>query len=165
MRPVIDLSGQRFGLLTVRSVTLAPGQNRNRSTWWWCECACGGGVAARSDQLRSGGKTFCVQWRHPDMGRRRCDPMIPRNRHPMTYRYWESLCQQGKITEPDRWGRWDNFLHDMGERPSMEHVIRRRSRLLGYDYSNCFWTLKPRRKSEEIGNGDRSCGPDVRQAG
>jgi hypothetical protein len=38
-----------------------------------------------------------------------------------------------------RWGRFENFLSDMGARPSAGHSIERVNGLLGYSPDNCKW--------------------------
>lgn len=48
MGKFIDLTGQKFGKLTVIKRT----PNKNNRTMWLCECECGNEVEVRSDQLR-----------------------------------------------------------------------------------------------------------------
>lgn len=49
MRKPIDLTGQRFGRLTVTEKL----PSVNRQTMWWCKCDCGNDVAVRTDYLLS----------------------------------------------------------------------------------------------------------------
>lgn len=52
----IDLTGQRFGMLTV----LEPGQNtRNGRTTWLCRCDCGNLFVVQTKMLRSGKTWHC----------------------------------------------------------------------------------------------------------
>jgi len=51
MRPVIDLTGQRFGRLLVVERYVRTG-HRNR-TYWRCVCDCGNESIVRGDSLRS----------------------------------------------------------------------------------------------------------------
>jgi len=69
MRPFIDLTGQRFGKLTVID-PLSRRHNGNRSMFWLCRCDCGGSTEARADALKSGAKLSCGCLR----GGRRPDP-------------------------------------------------------------------------------------------
>lgn len=55
MGKLIDLTGQRFGRLSV--IKRAP--NKNNCTCWLCLCDCGKEVIVRSDLLRSGGTKSC----------------------------------------------------------------------------------------------------------
>lgn len=43
------------------------------------------------------------------------------------------------ITVCDRWQKFENFLKDMGSRPSNAHSLDRINNNLGYELSNCRW--------------------------
>ena len=51
----LDLTGQRFGKLTV----LAPAENVGRLTAWRCRCDCGQETVAVTKRLRDGHRTSC----------------------------------------------------------------------------------------------------------
>ena len=51
----LDLTGQRYGKLTV----LAPASNQGRNTAWYCRCDCGSELEVRTDHLRAGHITSC----------------------------------------------------------------------------------------------------------
>ena len=51
----LDLTGQRFGRLTV----IAPAENVGRRTAWRCRCDCGGELVAKTVHLRAGKVTSC----------------------------------------------------------------------------------------------------------
>ena len=53
---VHDLSGQKFGRLTVIGIDES---KQTRKTYWICECECGNIVSARSDGLQSGRTKSC----------------------------------------------------------------------------------------------------------
>jgi len=60
MRPIIDLSGRFFGVLTV----IDRGANDGRSPAWNCSCACGRPdcrqrILARGENLKTGNTTSC----------------------------------------------------------------------------------------------------------
>lgn len=46
------------------------------------------------------------------------------------------------ITVCDRWLTFENFLEDMGERPSLDHSIDRREVNGNYDAGNCRWLTR-----------------------
>lgn len=52
--PLLDLTGQVFGRLTVIRRTAT-----SKNTSWHCRCACGGGHIVRGDLLRRGRVTHC----------------------------------------------------------------------------------------------------------
>ena len=51
-----DLTGRRFGLLTVEGDS---GQRKNRYTLWRCRCDCGGEILVKRKQLLDGSVTDC----------------------------------------------------------------------------------------------------------
>lgn len=55
-RPVIDLTGQKFGTLTAVKVY---GRTKTLQATWLCQCDCGREVVVRSSSLRHGGRTHC----------------------------------------------------------------------------------------------------------
>ena len=57
MGKIIDLIGQRFGRLTVKSMAGSTGKNRN--TFWNCICDCGRMKAIDSQSLRRGRTKSC----------------------------------------------------------------------------------------------------------
>lgn len=57
---VIDLTGQRFGLLTVIKKVDKPRKNNNdRSAYWLCKCDCGGEIITSAHTLRIGKCNSC----------------------------------------------------------------------------------------------------------
>ena len=55
MPKFIDLTGQRFGRLTV----LGRAENRNKRVYWKCKCDCGKDIIASRNDLRSGDSQSC----------------------------------------------------------------------------------------------------------
>ena len=56
MSKALDLEGQKFGDLTVKSFG---GLTKHRHRLWLCECTCGNTVKTTTQQLRAGLKTNC----------------------------------------------------------------------------------------------------------
>ena len=54
-RKKVDLTGQRYGRLTV----LAPAENTGGRTAWLCRCDCGAEVVVRAQHLRTGHTKSC----------------------------------------------------------------------------------------------------------
>lgn len=53
------------------------------------------------------------------------------------------------ITVCERWNSYDNFLADMGHKPSLSHTIERRDNSKGYSPDNCYWaTMKQQMRNK-----------------
>jgi hypothetical protein len=137
MSPRLDLAGQVFGRLTA---LYCDGRKRGNATWA-CKCSCGTTVQhVRRDYLTSGQKKSCgclqsEQGKHGHAGKQ----ANGKKKSP-EYRTWVGIRQRcynprataykhygGKgITVDPRWiNSFENFLADMGLKPSRKHSIDR----------------------------------------
>jgi len=151
----IDMTGQRFGRLTVESRVGTIGKKAT----WLCRCDCGNSATILGDSLRRENTRSCGCLRRDEAvangiariahGHCAGDSMSP------TYRTWRAMitrCTNQKhvhyaryggrgVTVCERWMNFDNFLEDMGERPVGRTIDRINSNLLidGYSKANCRW--------------------------
>lgn len=151
--------GEKFGRLVVDSCA---GRTKTRQLRWLCKCECGGETTTVTYKLKSGHTRSCgclqkeraakAQTRHGLCGSPTYESwraMIARctNQKDKSFQ-WYGL-KGIKVCEP--WLKFDNFLSDMGERPS-GHTIERIDVNAGYEKSNCKWTRANRQQANTSAN-------------
>jgi len=145
---IIDMTGQKFASITALSVV---GKSASRDLKWLFHCECGNQFVANGYYARSGKITTC-----PDCAKKRVG--LASFKHGQTetpeYAIWSDIktrCYNSKtkafkdygergIIVCDRWlESFDNFVADMGKRPSKNHSIDRKDCNGNYEPTNCRW--------------------------
>lgn len=141
----IDLTGQRFGRLVVLARS-APDANSNAR--WSCMCDCGTARVVYGQSLGNGATQSCgCLAKEP--GRRQTHGASSSN----DYKSWAAMVQRctnpnnhkwprygGRgITVCERWRDYENFLADMGPRPSGMTLDRYPNNDGNYEPGNCRW--------------------------
>lgn len=150
MSGAINLSGDKYGRLTVISKAphrLVSGVKR---TVWNCVCECGGHIAVTTNSLRRGNTKSC--------GCQKRDATVARNtthgnsKHPL-YQRWAGMVQRCNnpnhigyknygakgVKVCESWLKFENFLADMGEPKPGESLDRYPNAGGNYEPGNCRW--------------------------
>jgi hypothetical protein len=143
-----ELTGQRFGRLTaLRDV----GKNKDGRFIWECMCDCGSITRVLSNSLKDGHTQSCGCLNKEIVS-------IIKTKHghsnALEYEIYKSIIQRctnernkqysdygGRgITICERWmNSVENFIADMGPRPSTKHSVERKDNSKGYSPENCKW--------------------------
>lgn len=160
---LIDITGQRFGRLTVQSKA---GYKGGRILWS-CYCDCGGEALALADNLKRGHTQSCGCFQK-DQARISGAQSVRHGessgkKQTTEYRSWTSMISRctnknlgamwgdygGRgITVCERWRSYPNFLADMGRKPTPSHTIDRKDVNGNYEPGNCRWATK----KEQVAN-------------
>jgi hypothetical protein len=158
--------GMRFGRLTVeRQVPSIKGL-----ATWLCFCDCGDTIIAKGALLRAGNVKSCGCLRR-EMGVARGHASARHGegmngKETPEYRAWTNMLS--RCNNPNhamysnyggrgirvciRWHIYENFLEDMGRKPSPKHSIDRIDNREGYRPGNCRWATCKEQNRNNRGN-------------
>lgn len=143
----VDLTGQKFGRWT--ALEYRP-KNKGRS-YYLCKCECGKEKEVAASIMKNGDSKSCGCLNAEVAAKR-----MTKHGQYLTpeYRTWQDIikrCHNPKTKCYPRYGgrgikvceRWrnsfENFIEDMGKKPSPKHSIERRENNGDYEPSNCHW--------------------------
>lgn len=153
MPPKISLIGHKFNRLFV--VAESNKRAASGAVMWKCVCDCGTTKIVDSNSLRGGRTRSCGCFnKEQAAARSTIHGECPRSGKSLTYLSWDSMIQ--RCTNPNsakfgvyggagvvvvkEWLVFENFMRDMGLRPSKLHTLDRFPNPSGdYEPSNCRW--------------------------
>lgn len=157
MSAFVDLSGHRYGRLTVQPYHISIKQNSRWLVHWLCRCDCGAMTLPRASGLRSGTTTSCGCYKIEATKRSRTFHGHNKvGNRSGSYRTWAAMIQRCEdsnqksyynyggrgITICRRWrDSFENFYSDMGDRPE-GLTLDRIDNYGNYEPGNCRWATK-----------------------
>ena len=142
-----NLTGKQFSKLTV----LHRVKNKTRHAKWLCVCQCGNKIEAFATNLKTGNTQSCGCLNKQLIAKR---STTHNSSHTTEYKAWDSMkhrCYNKNYHLYHRYGArgikvcdswvnsFENFLNDMGLKPTPSHSLDRINNDLEYSKSNCRW--------------------------
>jgi len=160
MKKIKDYTGQKFGRLSIISFA----KRENNKTYFNCLCDCGIIKTLNIANLLNKTTNSCGCLSKELIKNRFTTHGLE---HTSEYKSWQSLkkrcynknCKDYKyygergITVCQEWiDSFENFIKDMGMKPSKEHSIDRINNNLGYFKENCKWATKKEQSNNKRSN-------------
>ena len=161
-----DLTGKEFnGVAVIKVAHKAPG-----GMTWKCLCLCGKEFTTYGSSLKSGHTRSCGCLQRKSAAKHAKAMGEARKTHGLTntpeYIVWHSMRQRSLtgtstperyldrgITICERWVEsFENFLEDMGSRPSPVHQINRKDNNGIYEPNNCHWATPKEQQRNRSSN-------------
>lgn len=165
-----DLTSQRFGRLLVLSwmgllpCGLCASRGPRLTSHWRCECDCGVIVVLSHGQIASGNTKSCGCLRRDILfsGLQATHGMSNSSEY-HTWATMKARCTNANspdfaayggsgITVCARWQSFENFIADMGPKPSPQHSLDRKDTFGIYEPSNCVWSTPKEQARNKTNN-------------
>ena len=164
MSKALNLKGKEFNYLLVQKRS---GSNKQGRSTWECLCKCGTTIIATGSLLVSGNVQSCGCFKIEKMkinGKQRRTHGMKKTPEYTAWRNMKDRCYNKKdknfktyggrgITVCEQWrNSFENFLKDMGKKPSKKHSLDRVDNNKGYSPDNCKWVTMQEQSNNRRSN-------------
>lgn len=153
-----DFTGKRFARLIVLEEFSILANYGNYRRMVRCRCDCGNIIEATKSNVKKGDKKSCgcLRQRHPEKHRRKMPEYIAwgamkQRCYDVNFIHYRHYGGRG-IRVCKRWLKFENFIADMGKKPSKNHSLGRIKNNGNYEPGNCRWETR----LEQMGNTRRT---------
>ena len=156
-----DLCGQKFGrLLVVEFAGRVKGPTQSRTTWH-CVCECGNSKTVAGSNLSNGHISSCGCFRSEKISKMKTTHGKTQTDEYKTFAGMKRRCENPKSPGFARYGAngvqvkysgFEEFIADVGERPSKSHSIDRIDNKRGYEPGNCRWATMQEQQRNRTNN-------------
>lgn len=165
MKKLIELTGLRFGRLVVLAYSHRhTSPSGGGKAMWHCRCDCGNAVVASGSNLRGGNTTSCGCFRVEVTTANNTTHGQSKSGEYHSWFAMKQRCTNSKsamyhlyggrgISVCERWtDSFEDFLQDMGPKPTPNHSIERRENSGNYEPDNCHWATTKQQNNNQRSN-------------
>lgn len=158
----LDLENKRFGRLTAIKQVSAPSHVKPKRRHYLCKCDCGAVRVVSVSHLTSGHTKSCGclskemasdRAKHGYYGTTEYASWYSMKKRCLNKNYKEYQYYGGRgINICERWLDFENFIQDMGKKPSPSHSLDRIDNAGNYEPRNCRWASKTKQGNNKRNN-------------